>query len=310
MVKTKKLKRALSPEQDEEFDSGDSDAELQELFSKGLLKPGLNVPADALPQKKQYANNIVGLELKLQEIQQNYPWIERLDLVTGYAPLAPEMALQLEEEAERNELHADGNSQLDEFKRESLFHRQAQAAVIEGISRLKSLGVPTKRPDDFFAEMAKTDEHMQKIRAMLVKRQASKERIEKVRKIREQRKISKKVQAENRLKKQNEKKSMLDEVKKFRKGIRKDLDFLDDKKQRSVQSKNNKTPNRSQLKRKHKDSKFGFGGKKRGLKRNTKESTADLEGGSRRPPQAQKNKMQNKRPGKQRRQQMKSKKKR
>ncbi|XP_039281303.1 probable rRNA-processing protein EBP2 homolog isoform X1 [Nilaparvata lugens] len=308
MVKIKKLKIAHSPvQEDEEFDSGDSDAELQDLFSKGLLKPGLNVPADALPQKKQYANNIPALELKLQEIQKNnYPWIERLDLVTGYAPLAPEMALQIEEETGKNELNSDGSSQLDEFKRESLFHRQAQAAVIEGIGRLKSLGVPTRRPDDFFAEMAKTDEHMQKIRSMLVKTQAAKERIEKVRKIREQRKMSKKIQAENRLKKQNEKKSMLDEVKKFRKGIRKDLDFLDNK---------NKPSNRSQLKRKHKDSKFGFGGKKRGLKRNTRESAAgDFDGGNakgkgshRGPPN--KGKVQNKRPGKQRRQQIKSKRK-
>ena len=50
----------------------------------------------------------------------------------------------------------------NDFKREMGFYRQAQAAVLEGLARLKSMNVPTKRPDDYFAQMAKTDEHMQK----------------------------------------------------------------------------------------------------------------------------------------------------
>lgn len=66
---------------------------------------------------------------------------------------------------------------------------------------------------------------------MLVTKQAVTERIEKVRNIRQQKKISKQLQKEGKVKKQNEKKEMLDEVKKFRKGLRKDLDFLDNKKQ-------------------------------------------------------------------------------
>ena len=51
----------------------------------------------------------------------------------------------------------------NDFKREMGFYRQAQAAVLEGLARLKSMKVPTKRPDDYFAQMAKTDEHMQKV---------------------------------------------------------------------------------------------------------------------------------------------------
>lgn len=52
---------------------------------------------------------------------------------------------------------------MNEFKRETNFHRQAQSAVLEGLTRLKALGIPTKRPDDYFAEMAKSDSHMQKV---------------------------------------------------------------------------------------------------------------------------------------------------
>ena len=47
--------------------------------------------------------------------------------------------------------------------------KQAQAAAIEGVRRLQELGVPTKRPDDYYAEMAKSDQHMQKVLFLLTK---------------------------------------------------------------------------------------------------------------------------------------------
>lgn len=44
--------------------------------------------------------------------------------------------------------------------------------------------------------------------------------------------MQKQLQKEGKLRKQNEKKAVLDEVKKFRKGVRKDLDFLESSKQK------------------------------------------------------------------------------
>lgn len=35
----------------------------------------------------------VGLKNKLKGIQQSFKWIERMDLTTGLAPVAPEMAI-------------------------------------------------------------------------------------------------------------------------------------------------------------------------------------------------------------------------
>ena len=58
------------------------------------------------------------------------------------------------------------------LKREILLYRQAQAAVLEGLPRLQRLGVKTKRPDDYFAQMAKSDQHMNKIRAKLLSKGA------------------------------------------------------------------------------------------------------------------------------------------
>lgn len=42
-------------------------------------------------------------------------------------------------------------------------YRQAQAAVNIALPKLKKLDVATRRPDDYFAEMVKTDDHMQRV---------------------------------------------------------------------------------------------------------------------------------------------------
>ncbi|KAF7202293.1 putative rRNA-processing protein EBP2 [Nothobranchius furzeri] len=56
------------------------------------------------------------------------------------------------------ELNAD-----DDFQREMFFYRQAQATVLNALPLLNQHDIATKRPDDYFAEMAKSDQHMQKV---------------------------------------------------------------------------------------------------------------------------------------------------
>lgn len=154
------------------------------------------------------------------------------------------------------------------------------------------------RPDDYFAEMAKSDEHMQKIRENLLKKEAQQRQSEKVKQLRLNKKEGKALQIQKKLERQNEKKEMLDQIKKYRKGVSKNLDFLDGKQKKIVE------------KRKQRDKKFGFGGKKRGSKLNTKDSAADVSEYRRsdRPKGKQGNKKMNKggkhdnkRPGKNRR---------
>ena len=62
-----------------------------------------------------------------------------------------------------NMLSSEADNVHNDFKRELTFYRQAQATVLEVIPRLTSMGVKTKRPDDYFAQMAKTDTHMNKV---------------------------------------------------------------------------------------------------------------------------------------------------
>ncbi|CAH0407608.1 unnamed protein product [Chilo suppressalis] len=271
---------------DSDTEEVDSDEELQEAFAKGLLKPGLNEEVEKV--EKHYINNVADLKTKLKEFKLKLPWLETLDLVTAVAPMAPDVAMQIQETAQRRknikenskglkEYNPAEDPVLNEFKRENLIHRQAQAAVIEGIKRLKELSIPTRRPDDYFAEMAKTDEHMQKVRKNLMAKQAAQARTEKVRQLREQKKISKRVQIDAKLKQQAEKKHMLEQLKRVRKGKSADLDFLEDNKGKNAKGKGLQN-NKVSKKRASKDKKFGFGGKKKGSKLNTRESSNEMDG--------------------------------
>ncbi|XP_064153548.1 probable rRNA-processing protein EBP2 [Anguilla rostrata] len=258
----------------EEEDSELSDGELQVAFAKGLLKPGLNV---AQQEPKATVNKPEGLKQCLMEFQRNLPWVERLDLSNSPAAdivAKAEGALAAQDTAEI--------SAEDDFQREMYFYRQAQAAVLEALPRLKKLKIATKRPEDYFAEMAKTDQHMQKIRKKLIMKQMAMEKSEKAKALREQRKYGKKVQIEVLQKRQKEKKAMMSAVKKYQKGMTDKLDFLDgdqgkgkNETKTTKAAMNKKGPN---AKRKFKDQKFGFGGKKRGSKWNTKESHNDMSG--------------------------------
>lgn len=296
---------------------------MQEAFAAGKLKPGLN-KAEETP--KTYANNVKAMRQKIVEFAQTLPWLETLEFVNEQAPLAPEMAAQLlvHEQKRENQLKnnkklpqiaAEQDPVLNDFKREMMFHRQAQACVLEAYPKLKALGLPTKRPDDYFAEMAKSDEHMQKIRQKLMQKQAEQQRSERVKQLRANRKEGKALQIQAKLQRESEKKQMLDQVKKVRKGISKDLSFLDGKPKQQGPKKLSK---RAIEKKNMKEKKFGFGGKKRGSKLNTRDSAEDISEYKRqgRPGKPGKpgmkggrGKMQNKRPGKNRRANMNNRKK-
>lgn len=295
----------------EEEDSDMSDEELQEAFSKGLLKPGLNVPVE---EPKKCVNNVEGMKQCLSDFRKNLPWVERLDLSNIPVPDLVAKAEGKQLASASGEVNAE-----DDFQREMYFYRQAQATVLEALPKLRKHNIPTKRPEDYFAEMTKTDQHMQKIRKKLLIKQTAMEKSEKAKKLRELRKYGKKVQVEVLQKRQKEKKAMMSAVKKYQKGMSDKLDFLegdqDKTKKGAGPSKaqiNKKGPN---AKRKFKDRKFGFGGKKKGTKWNTKESHNDMSGF--RPKVAhgkggkafgKGGKKPNKRPGKEARRKMKSRK--
>lgn len=306
----------FSGSESESDDSLVTDRELQDAFSRGLLKPGLNV---VLEGPKKAVNDVNGLIHCLTEFKRDLEWVERLDVTLGPVP---EISGPQSSPQNKDQKALDPE---DDFKREMSFYRQAQAAVLTVLPRLHQLKIPTKRPTDYFAEMAKTDQQMQKIRQKLQAKQAAMEKSEKAKQLRALRKYGKKVQTEVLQKRQQEKSYMMTAIKKYQKGFSDKLDFLEgDQKpvargpkagSKGQQVKEGlkgqqmkKGPN---AKRRYKNQKFGFGGKKKGSKWNTRESYNDVSSfrarkvhdkGLKRPGK----KGPNKRPGKRTRDKMKS----
>ncbi|MBW01343.1 putative rRNA-processing protein EBP2, partial [Eschrichtius robustus] len=160
-------------------------------------------------------------------------------------------------------------------------YSQAQAAVLAVLPRLRQLKVPTKRPTDYFAEMAKSDQQMQKIRQKLQSKQAAMEKSEKAKQLRALRKYGKKVQTEVLQKRQREKAHMMSAIKKYQKGFSDKLDFLEGDQKPVARStkggaKGQQMKKGPSAKRRYKNQKFGYGGKKKGSKWNTRESYDDV----------------------------------
>ncbi|VDM63157.1 unnamed protein product [Angiostrongylus costaricensis] len=143
---------------------------------------------------------------KIAEFAKKLPWIETVDITTR-STLTKEMI-------------------NNDFDRELQFYQQAEKAVQLAVPRLLSLGIKVIRPSDYYAEMAKSDGHMQKVRKRLLKIQEGKERQEAIRKMREERKYAVMVKKEVLQKRNNEKKQLMEAVKKHKKGMKQQLEDM------------------------------------------------------------------------------------
>ncbi|KAE8726544.1 putative Translation initiation factor IF-2 [Hibiscus syriacus] len=142
----------------------------------------------------------------------------------------------------------------------------------------ESMGLPFLRPSDYYAEMVKTDAHMQKVKGKLLAQKKQIEEAEERRKAREAKRIAKEVQAEKLKERAKQKKQGIEEVKKWRKqkqqsGFKDGKDSMPDF---GFGEGGGKFNNKNKKNREFRDSKFGLGGRKGIKKQNTSETTNDL----------------------------------
>lgn len=213
-------------------------------------------------------NNQELMKTRLEQLKSDLKWIERMDITVNTKELPG---------IDKEEDKTNKNPEEDDFERELLFYRQAQVAAKEALSKLRDLSVPTERPEDYFAEMVKSDTHMQKIRQKMLNKKESIEKSEKAKKQRTLKKYGKKIQQQVLQKRQQEKKKMLQAVDhlKKNKGKLEKFSGKNDDELFNVSANNDKRSGPGGQKRKRKDEKFGFGGKKRKLKKNSADSSAD-----------------------------------
>ncbi|KAJ3123722.1 rRNA-processing protein and EBNA1-binding protein ebp2 [Nowakowskiella sp. JEL0407] len=236
---------------------------------------------ETAPEKKFY-NNEQAMKRALNNIKLDVPWIETMVITTKTRTLPA---------SDPDELKSFVR---DDLKRELAFIQQALYAAEEGRKKIVSLGVKFSRPDDYYAEMVKSDEHMAKIRQRLLDEQQQIIASENAKKQREAKKFGKKVQVEKQLERIKEKKANMEKVTVAKKkkgsgavGIDEDGgDGGDGDDMFGVEVDHDAKPERKKVKkdvkksskREFKDGKFGFGGRKRNLKSNTADSTNDMSG--------------------------------
>ncbi|KAK9705761.1 hypothetical protein RND81_07G079800 [Saponaria officinalis] len=190
----------------------------------------------------------------------------------------------------------------DDLARETAIYTQALHGTREAYAKLESRGQPYLRPSDYYAEMVKSDTHMEKVKKKLLVEKKELEEQEQRRKDRENKRFAKQVQAEKQKERSKDKKEQIESVKKWRKQ-REKSGFADNKDEMGLSFEDGSAFNKKGKKptgvspgdrsggkgrfgmkgkkgsdKNKKDSKFGFGGRKGMKKQNTAETTSDLRG--------------------------------
>ncbi|KAI0357566.1 eukaryotic rRNA processing [Trametes cingulata] len=220
---------------------------------------------DAMPRQKVEIDNKIAMERIRSTIalDPSLPWTETLTVTY------PE-SINVDVE--------------DDLNRELAFYKQALHGAQTAKALAQKHNFPFTRPADYFAEMVKSDAHMERIRQRLLDESAGLKRAEEKRKEREGKKFGKQVQLEKIKERQQSKKEIeerLKGLKRKRKGALdgatgdgEDFDVAVEDALADRPSKRAKGPNgKAKLPRQARDKKFGFGGAGRRSKQNTKDST-------------------------------------
>lgn len=104
---------------------------------------------------------------------------------------------------------------LDDLKRERKFAELATEATHLGLEKLREAKVKFRRPDDYFAEMVKTDMHMSKVKAKILESTEQIEAAEKRRNNRDIFKNRKKIRGEHLHREQDKKRKAKEEIEAF-----------------------------------------------------------------------------------------------
>ncbi|KAK0203015.1 eukaryotic rRNA processing protein EBP2-domain-containing protein [Desarmillaria ectypa] len=251
----------VANEDDAEEDEGDVEEEV-------ALEDIEDVDDDVVPRQKIEIDNQAALARIRESIQldTSLPWTETL--VLSY----PET------------IDVDVN---DDLNREVAFYKQALHGANAGRALAAKHKFPFTRPSDYFAEMVKTDAHMERIRQRLLDESSGIKKSEDKRKEREGKKFGKQVQIEKLKERERSKKDMeerLKGLKRKRKDVLDNPNADDDAFDVAVEDAISDRPakrGRGGLSRQSRDKKFGFGGGDRRSKQNTRESTDNFESGSR-----------------------------
>ncbi|XP_010488299.1 PREDICTED: probable rRNA-processing protein EBP2 homolog [Camelina sativa] len=263
----------------DEDDATDSEAEsLSDSDTENEITEKLAEPT------KTAVYNRAGLLDKLQDIS----WPEDVDWTH-------KLTIEIDQE--------QGIDVNDDLTREMAFYNQAHQGTTQGYEKFQERDMIFLRPANYYAEMVKSDTHMEKVKSKLLYEKKQMEESEERRKARDNKRMAKEVQSQKMKERAKEKKDNIESVKKWRKQRQQsgfsdkegvpELDFESGKsfqrgggKKRPGVSPGDRSGGKGKpasrmnnKKREFRDSKFGHGGRKGLSKQNTAETTNDFKGG-------------------------------
>lgn len=193
----------------------------------------------------------------------------------------------------------------DDLSRELAFYKQCLSAAKDARAKLKKEGVGFSRPADYFAEMVKSDEHMGKIKQKLVDEAAGKKAAAEARRQRDLKKFGKQVQVAKLQERAKDKRDTMEKINILKRSTlthtaheqsckltraperqgadvtaTNEEDLFDVELDSAAKPDRRDASGKQNFKRQKKDTKFGFGGKKRHAKSNDAFSSADMRGSS------------------------------
>ncbi|KAG8893212.1 rRNA-processing protein and EBNA1-binding protein ebp2, partial [Tulasnella sp. 403] len=181
-------------EDEEEALDQDSDGGLPDSDKEDETMAERDEDAPVDPNELKSINNVIAIKRIREQIQLDpkLPWTETL--VTIY----PE--------------NLDDVDYNDDLKREVAFYKQALHSAQESRKLAEKHDLPFTRPDDYFAEMVKSDIHMERIRSKLLDEAATMKRSEDAKRQRNLKKFGKQIQIEREKERTKEKKATLQKV--------------------------------------------------------------------------------------------------
>ncbi|TGZ83020.1 eukaryotic rRNA processing [Ascodesmis nigricans] len=263
-------------EEDEEEEDEEEDEEEEEddvPLSDIESDNDLEVP-DVIPHQKLTIDNHAALT-SLRK---------RIALPIAKLPFSAHQSLTSSDPLDIKDIH-------DDLNRELAFYKQALDAAILGRKILKQEGVKIDRPDDYFAEMMKDDEHMGKVKGKLMEEAERKKRSADAKKQRDLKKFGKQVQVAKLQEREKAKKDTLEKIKVLKRkragndiGDEREDNMFDvaldeqtqDKGKKGDRKRTRESTDASRGKRQKKDSKYGFGGKKKFSKSGDAISAGDI----------------------------------
>mmetsp|Transcript_27821 Transcript_27821/g.61269 ORF Transcript_27821/g.61269 Transcript_27821/m.61269 type:complete len:424 (-) Transcript_27821:61-1332(-) len=166
----------------------------------------------------------------------------------------------------------------DDLKREVAFYNIALEAANLARPKFREAGIPFTRPEDFFAEMVKTDDHMSSVKDRLIFENKKIEAVAQRKSNKEQKLRAKESQSNRLAEKAKRKKEHFQEVEEWANSAAKNRGgaLRDDVDDHFLNNRYNGTgPSK---KRQNADKKFGYGGKKGRFKQNDRKSMNDVSG--------------------------------